>query len=127
MRLYYGMADREPHSDALRFRGEEWFEDVAGQLGLDSWSRILNLDQNTLWVPGRPDPNFPPAFCGRADCVDGVHDQVDQYLLHQHRVAGHARQIGRKFGAQEETISRKFGAQEHSYVTNDLVDVYFRP
>jgi len=34
--IYYGMADREPHADALHFRGEEWLEDAVGQLRVDS-------------------------------------------------------------------------------------------
>ena len=59
MGLYYGMADREPHSDAFGFRGEEWLEDAVYQRRLDSWTRILNLDQNTISVLCRPDQNFP--------------------------------------------------------------------
>ncbi len=65
MGLYYGMADREPHSDAFRFRGKEWLEDAVGQLRRDSWSRILNLNQNTISVLCRPDQNFAPPACGR--------------------------------------------------------------
>ena len=81
MGLYYGMGDREPHSDAFRFRGKEWLEDAVCQPRLDSWSRILNLDQNTISVLCRPDQNFPPPACGRARCFNRVHDQVNQYLL----------------------------------------------
>ena len=36
MGLYDGMADRQPHSDALRFRGKEWLEDAVCQPRLDS-------------------------------------------------------------------------------------------
>src|ERR1700729_4257330 len=97
MGLYYGMANRQPHSDALRFRGEEWFKDAVGQARLDSWSRILNLNQNTIWVLCRPDQNFPPPVRGRTRCFDGVHDQVNKYLLQLNRVAGHAWQIRCQF------------------------------
>ena len=99
MRLYYGMADREPHSDALRFRGKEWLKDAVCQARLDSWSRILNLDRNTIWVLCRPDQNFPPPICGRTRCFNSVHDQVNQYLLQLHRVAGQAEDTAEFFQA----------------------------
>ena len=99
MRLDYRTADREPHSDAIRFRGEEWFEDAICQLGLDSRPRILNLDENAIRVLCRPDQKLPWLFCGKSHGFNGVHDQVNQYLLQLHRITLHARQIGCKFGA----------------------------
>ena len=98
MGLYYGMGNREPHSDAFRLRGEERFEDAVGQLRSDSRSRILNLDQNTIWFLCRPDQDFPPPVCGRTRCFDSIHDQVNQYLLQLDRVAVNARQVRWQLG-----------------------------
>src|SRR5258706_2905772 len=76
-----GTADGEPHPDSFRLRGKEWFEDAVGQLRLDSWTRILNLDQSTVWVPCRPDEKFPRPACGRTHCFNSIHNQVNENLL----------------------------------------------
>src|SRR5579864_5879436 len=99
MGLYYGMADREPHPDALRLRGKEWFEDAVGQPRRDSRSRVLDLNQNTTWVLCRPDQYFPPPASERVRCFNRVHDQVNQYLLQQQRVAAYVCQVVCQLGA----------------------------
>src|ERR1700736_4078093 len=98
MRLYYGMADGEPHSDAFRLRGKEWFKDVVCQPRLNSWSRVLHLDQHTICVFCRSDHKLPWSFGRQSHGFNGVHDQVNQHLLQLHLVAGHAREIRCEFG-----------------------------
>src|SRR5580698_129482 len=110
MGLDYGIADRESQSDAFSFCGEEWLEDAADQLRLNGWPSILDLDQNTIWLLGRPDQNFPPPVGGRARCFNRIHNQVNQYLRQQHRVAGYGGQVRGHFGAQGHTVSRELFA-----------------
>src|SRR5437899_3323515 len=117
------MADREPHPCAFRFGSEEWFEDAICLLGLDSRARILNLDQDLVCVPCRPDHKHPWYSLGSSHGFNGIDDEVNQYLLQLHLVAVYSRQIRSKVGAQGDLVPVQLVAQDRGYVPNDLVDV----
>src|SRR6202049_4569350 len=125
MRLDYRMANGEPHSDAFRLRGKEWFKDAVCQPRLNSWSSVLNLDQHTICAFCRPDKKLPWSFGRQSHGFNAVHDQVNQHLLQLHLVAGHAREISCEFVAQGDMASRQLGAQQNTYVLNDPVNVQF--
>ena len=98
MGLYYGMADREPHPDAFRLRGKEWFEDAVGQL----WRRfpVQNLEPEPKHHLGSlptgsecsPCRSWTVRIASMAFMI-----RLSQYLLQLNAVAGHAWQIGCKF------------------------------
>src|ERR1700730_15667232 len=126
MRLDYGMADCQPHSDAFRLRGKEWFKDTVGQMRLNSWSRVLNLDQHPICASCRPEQKLPWSFRRQSHGFNGVHDEINQHLLQLHLVAGHAREIRCEVDAQGDMASRQLGAQQNPYVLNDPVNVQSR-
>src|ERR1700732_4725161 len=126
MRLYYGMANGEPHADAFRLGGEEWLEDAVCQARLNSRSGVLNLDQHTIHAFGRPDQKLPWSFRRQSHSFKGVDDEINQHLLQLNLVTGHAGETRGEVGAHRDMASRQLGAQQNTYVLNDPVNVQFR-
>jgi hypothetical protein len=52
MRFDNRPADGQSHSDTLGLGGKEWLENTLRSLGIEPFSRILDLDKDLMVVPG---------------------------------------------------------------------------
>src|SRR6185312_3965018 len=90
MRLDDRPRDREAHSHAALFRGEECIEYLVGVL--DAGAGIADLDAHEISVPSRADPQRSRSGA-RLHGLETVAHEVDEDLLYLHPVERDRRNI----------------------------------
>ena len=90
MRFDNGTADRQAHTNSLRFGCVEGFKELAYLRMLQSDAGVLHADQDggsaiVLVAPGT-NPYFSLSSSNLAHGFGAVHDQIEQHLLQLHAI-----------------------------------------
>src|SRR6201990_1561389 len=81
MRFDNRPADRQPKPQTARFRGVERLEYALESRRREAWTRIPYLASPASLFVAAADEQFPLLCADVAHCLDGIDDQVKQYLL----------------------------------------------
>ena len=121
-----GAADREPHAQTVRLRGEERLEDAVDVVRGDALARVVH---GQLDVRRRRDhrPHGDPSGRPTGGRGDGVGEQVQDHLLDLHVIAKGDRQRRRREELDGDAVEQGVVRDEADRVRDQVIERYRQP
>jgi hypothetical protein len=117
-------ADREAHTHAIRFGGEEGVEQLGRILRRYPDPAIRHTYEHLLWIVlTRSDHQFARPIRDRLHCFHAVHHQVDDHLLQLDPIAQDHGQSGRQLRSQRYLVADQLTLHQRDGFPDDVIDV----
>ena len=117
-------ADREPHTHALGLGGVERVEQTFKTLRVQSRARILHGDEHgARGLLSSADQQLPRPLGDTAHRLDGVEDQIENYLLQLDSISLNERQALRELRLHRDIVFHHFATGQGNDFEDDFVDL----
>src|SRR5215212_7941462 len=116
-------ADRQAHAHTVGFSREKRVENPIDVLRVDSCPAVRNRYHDAVafvWL--RFDAEHPWIFLG-GHRVNGICDQVDQYLLQLTSISSHLRQVPSCLGLDQYSVLLQIATFQDKRFLDDFIDI----
>jgi hypothetical protein len=117
-------ANREPHTHAVGLGGVERVKHTVKTLRTKSRAGILHCDEHgARGLLSSADQQLPRPLGNAAHRLDGVEDQIENYLLELDSVYSNERQTLRELRLRRDAVLHQFGTGQGNDFQDDFVDL----
>ena len=124
MIFYDRPADRQPHAHTMGFCRKERIEDAADIFQIDPGSGVFHREQHRAeFMYFGSHSQKPRTIHHGTHCIDGIHDQVYDYLLQLDTIGWNLWKLFGELALYQDLLTPNFSLQQDDDFANDLVDV----